>query len=297
MTPSYNQGRFLEETIRSVLLQGYPNLEYIVIDGGSADNSTEIIRKYDPWLAYWVSEPDRGQSHAINKGFTQATGEVFAWLNSDDVYLPGAIPTIASAYRSAPESIVAAPVLNVQHGVGGIQPTNLHKPVNLCLEPFVKFWDEQSVWHQPGIFFPRQAWHVAGGLDETLRYAMDYDLLCRILRHASVTYVTDTVALFRLHGQSKTVAENLGMFSETMKVSRRYWHLVSDIDAGAFYAHCTDYLVRWAGTQALRGRFSDAAAYLRASLALHPKATLVALLVQLAEGARRRGSRDGRAAP
>jgi cellulose synthase/poly-beta-1,6-N-acetylglucosamine synthase-like glycosyltransferase len=86
VTPSYNQGRFIEETIRSVLLQGYPNLEYIIIDGGSTDNSVEIINKYEPWLTYWVSEPDRGQSHGINKGFEKATCEVFGWLNSDDYF-------------------------------------------------------------------------------------------------------------------------------------------------------------------------------------------------------------------
>ena len=97
VTPSYNQGQYLEETIRSVLLQGYPDLEYIIIDGGSTDESVTIIEKYAPWLAYWVSEPDRGQSHAINKGFARATGEIYAWLNSDDYYWPGAIVIAARA--------------------------------------------------------------------------------------------------------------------------------------------------------------------------------------------------------
>src|SRR5688572_11561284 len=95
ITPSYNQGRYIEETIDSVLSQGYPSLEYIVIDGGSADNSVEIIRKYEPYLAYWVSEKDRGQAHAINKGLARSTGELWNWSNSDDVLAPGALHRVA----------------------------------------------------------------------------------------------------------------------------------------------------------------------------------------------------------
>jgi len=103
VTPSYNQGRFIEETIRSVLLQDYPNLEFIIIDGGSTDNTIEVIKKYETWLAYWVSESDRGQSHAINKGIIKATGEILFWLNSDDVVLPGAFKKIAGVFSDNPE--------------------------------------------------------------------------------------------------------------------------------------------------------------------------------------------------
>src|SRR5262245_40759296 len=94
VTPSFNQGAFIEETIRSVLLQDYPNLEYLVVDGGSTDSTLEVIKTYEPWIDYWVSERDRGQTHAINKGFSRATGEILAWLNSDDTYEPHAIRTV-----------------------------------------------------------------------------------------------------------------------------------------------------------------------------------------------------------
>ena len=104
VTPSYNQGRFLEESIRSVLLQGYPDLEYIIIDGGSSDESVEIIKKYERWLAYWVSEPDRGQSHAINKGLERSTGQFFNWHNADDMLTPNSIATMAAGMISQPEA-------------------------------------------------------------------------------------------------------------------------------------------------------------------------------------------------
>lgn len=102
VTPSYNQGQFLEETIRSILLQGYPNLEYIIIDGGSTDNSLEIIKKYEPWLTYWVSEPDKGPASAINKGLQKCTGEWFNWINSDDLLLPKSLLTLASIAELVP---------------------------------------------------------------------------------------------------------------------------------------------------------------------------------------------------
>src|SRR5262244_3776597 len=107
ITPSYNQARYIEETIRSVLLQGYPNLEYIIIDGGSSDQTTEIIKKYEPWLTYWVSEPDRGQSDAINKGFSKSTGRILNWLNSDDFLEKNALGRVATAFGAADEHVGA----------------------------------------------------------------------------------------------------------------------------------------------------------------------------------------------
>jgi glycosyltransferase involved in cell wall biosynthesis len=295
VTPSYNQGPFLEETIRSVLLQGYPNLEYMVIDGGSTDNSVDIIRKYEPWLASWVSEPDSGQSDAINKGLEASTGEVFCWLNSDDLYVPGALATIARAYEHSPGNIVAGSVLNVQQGLQGTTPGRLHIPQNLSLPALLSFWDSDCVWHQPGLFFPSEACRGVGGLNVTLRYTMDYDLLCRLLQQTSVTYVPHVVAHFRLHEGSKTVSQfvDLGMFMERFRVSKSYWHLDNHIDRPRAYAYCTDFLVRWAGTHALAGRLGPAIRYLSIALSVHPVETAKAVLSQFAAGVRRAASGQG----
>jgi len=149
VTPSYNQVQFLEETILSVLNQDYPNIEYIVIDGGSTDGSVDIIRKYADRLAYWVSEPDRGQAHAINKGFARATGDLLGWLNSDDLYLPGALSAVAEAYADNPGCLIAANVINFDEHTGAEQ---LVRQSGITLARFIGFWSEpRPVWHQPGI--------------------------------------------------------------------------------------------------------------------------------------------------
>jgi glycosyltransferase involved in cell wall biosynthesis len=281
VTPSYNQGQFLEETIRSVLLQGYPNLEYMVIDGGSTDGSVEIIHRYEPWLTYWVSEPDEGQSQAINKGFAEATGEVFAWLNSDDIYLPESLGHVANVYRANLGRMVAAAVVTV---FAGSERQKLVVQKDLAVEKVVAFWQERAAFRQPGLFFPARQWQELGGLDVGLRYAMDYDLLCRILQRTAVAYSPQPVARFRLHPGSKTSLQHHAMFREQMDVSKRYWHLVSGINPDEFLDYCTDYLVRWAGTSALGKEFYKSRGYLTASLTVDVRRTLLAICTQLAKG-------------
>jgi glycosyltransferase involved in cell wall biosynthesis len=200
VTPSYNQGRFIEQTIRSVLLQGYPNLEYIVIDGGSTDNSVEIIKKYEEWLTYWVSEPDRGQSHAINKGFEKASGEIYAWLNSDDYLQKNALKNVATAYRVSPEA---------GGWFGGCssvdkddKPLYVRWPNRLDVESIAK-WNEDRVG-QPACFFSKKAWHECGPLDENLHYAMDFDLWIKIAKIFIIEQVNQLLAVEHAYEDTKT---------------------------------------------------------------------------------------------
>lgn len=217
VTPSYNQGQFLEETIRSVLLQGYTDLEYIIIDGGSADNSIDIIHKYEPWLAYWESEKDRGQAHAINKGFNQATGDVFAWINSDDYYYPNIFHTIARIF-------VRYPKVMLLHG----NETYVNMDGCLIKEVFPALKNAHALtfyyaWPllQLTCFWRRRSHFDIGGLDETLYCYLDYDFFLRMAYRFPSKYIPLCVGAFRQHSTQKT--DNVELYaSERVIVYNRF---------------------------------------------------------------------------
>jgi glycosyltransferase involved in cell wall biosynthesis len=199
VTPSYNQGHFLEETILSVINQNYPNLEYIIIDGGSTDNSVEIIKKYQQHFTYWVSENDKGQANAINKGLQYCTGEIFNWLNSDDYLEPGSLNKIAEVFADDQIHMVAGKVRNFSRIEEELIPNQkLSAKGLMCWEPGVKFI-------QPGVWMRRSLVERCGGIDESFHYSFDWDLYIRYLYHfPRVKEITDLLVHFRLHDDSKT---------------------------------------------------------------------------------------------
>ncbi len=196
VTPSYNQALFIEETIRSVLLQGYPDLEYIIIDGGSADGSVEIIRKYERWLAAWVSEPDHGQADAINKGFARATGDIVAWLNSDDRYLPNAFAEIARAFAQNPSAGMVFGNMEIVLD-GRARAIGYAARGDRLLRDLVFPF-------QPTCFFKRAVIERVGLLDATLRYVLDVDFILRVMANFDYVFVPAALASFRVHSESKT---------------------------------------------------------------------------------------------
>lgn len=205
VTPSYNQGDFLEKTIRSVLLQGYPNLEYIIIDGGSTDGSVETIKRYEPWLAFWVSETDRGQSHALNKGLARGTGELLGWLNSDDFFLPGALFSLAKAYlqdRSVGAVYGQGHLVDEQEEIMYIPSLAQVSEQNLFA-----WFSGGAEFMQPSCLFTHLAWKQCGPLSEDLHFAMDLDLWINIAKNFEFKKIDDLISVALKHARAKTTSD------------------------------------------------------------------------------------------
>jgi glycosyltransferase involved in cell wall biosynthesis len=220
ITPSYNQGQFLEQTIRSVLLQGYPNLEHLVIDGGSTDESVAVIRKYESHLAHWESERDRGQSHAINKGFARATGDVLCWLNSDDFFLPGTLRAVVDTLfegEGAPAVVGHCVQVYVDgrpphHGAGRFE----------SLERLLEFWKGYQM-HQPSIFWRREVFERVGYLDESLHMTMDFDYWVRMARHFTFKNLDRELSCATYHEEAKTGDGFAQYHGELRRRATHYW--------------------------------------------------------------------------
>ena len=224
VTPSFNQGRFLEETILSVLEQNYPNLEYMIIDGGSTDGSVDIIRKYANRLEYWVSEPDRGQSHAINKGFARATGDIFCWLNSDDYFEPGALEFVGRYFHNHPECqwlVGQCRILDTDSNTTRLFVARYDGRDNLLR--FWEAWEGGTMLPQPSSFWHRDLVNVRL-LNEDLHYALDYELWLRLNEKYEPAIVPEVLAIYRFHNTAKTVTLSKNFLPEQLAVARPYWH-------------------------------------------------------------------------
>ena len=224
VTPSLNQGAYIEENIKSVLNQEYPNFEHIIIDGGSTDGTVDVLRKYSHLI--WVSERDKGQSEALNKGFKEARGEIIGWLNSDDCYAPDAFFTVVKELnRSQGRYIVFGDcdVINERGNRIGYCRGRLPNPDNL-----IKYWNRDYTIPQPSVFFLGDVLQSIGYLDEGLHYAMDYDYWLRVSKHYQFHYVNKPIAIMRVHDRAKSGPGEEVFEREWFRVSRKYWgHLFS----------------------------------------------------------------------
>lgn len=238
ITPSYNQAGFLEQTIQSVLSQGYPNLEYCVVDGGSTDGSQAIIQRYADRMAWWVSEKDSGQGEAINKGFARATGEIVAWLNSDDLYQPGAIQAAVQALEENPGAgMVFSDVLAI-NGAGA--PINTMRYGDWGLDDLLTF----HIIGQPGVFMRRAALEQAGYLDLSYHWLLDHELWLRVAQQASMRHVRAVWASARFHAEAKNVAHGERYGKDAYRIvdwmqtqpglAPRYERLKRQVWAGAY---------------------------------------------------------------
>jgi glycosyltransferase involved in cell wall biosynthesis len=217
VTPSFNQGRFLEETLRSVHDQGYPNLEHIVMDGGSTDGSVEIIRRYASRLAYWVSEPDGGQTAALINGFRRATGDVLCWLNSDDLFEPWTLREVAGFFRGCPDAhVVYGDATWIDAAGRVLRPKREH-----AWSRFIWMYDHNFI-SQPSTFWRRGVYEQVGGLDARWNFAMDGDLWIRFAEVAPLRHVRRLWSRERIYLDAKSQRYRAQCAAEDALIRRRY---------------------------------------------------------------------------
>ena len=210
--PSYNQAAFLEQTIKSAFEQDYPRLEHILVDGGSTDNSLEIIKKYSSQFAWWVSEKDKGQGDAINKGMAHAKGDIVAWLNSDDCYLPAAISTAVEAFEANPEAVMVYGDMLAIDEKAFVTNTFKYRP--LTLDDLLCF----QIIGQPAVFMRREAFENAGGLDTTFHLLLDHQLWIKIAMQGQLVHMPQTVAAARYHADAKNRARASEFGQEAFRI-------------------------------------------------------------------------------
>jgi glycosyltransferase involved in cell wall biosynthesis len=237
ITPSYNQGHFLEASIRSVLEQDYPNIEYIIVDGGSKDNSAQIIANYAQRLAWWISEKDKGHADALNKGFAHATGDIFAWLNSDDIYEPGAVSAAVAFLQDHPRVGMVYANANLIDDSGRLIGQFAAKQTD-----YRRLLRGSVHIPQATTFFRADLWRQVGPLDLSLFFSFDYDLWVRFAKVSEICYVPSLWANFRMHDQGKSVINDDRCYPDMISVYEREvgrgfsWLRLRAITRRMFYA-------------------------------------------------------------
>ena len=244
VTPSYNQKEFIEKTIRSVLLQGYPNIEYIIIDGNSTDGSVDIIRKYTQWLTYWISEPDRGQSHALNKGFKRAKGEIIAWINSDDAYLPGAFNVVGQELdEDKGRYIIYGDFIDTDEEGQLIRRHNAPALVNRM--SLIRWWIGPDYQSQPATFFLKKVFNDIDMLDESLNYTMDVDFWIRAAEKYTFHRVPFVFCDRCRQRKSKNIAQYIKVLQELIYMGKKkHWGSKLSLD---YYKNLISFFIygRW----------------------------------------------------
>jgi glycosyltransferase involved in cell wall biosynthesis len=235
ITPSFNQGKYIEKTILSVLEQNYPNLEYIIIDGGSTDKTNDVIAKFHDRITHYESEKDRGQAHALNKGFARATGDIIAWINSDDWYDKHVFNAVVEAFRSPETNVVIGNCTMVYED--DHTKNFIDKPGEVSFGRMLRYWKPFFCPPQPAIFFKKALLETVGYLDETLVYGMDLDLWLRMAKRQTFKYVDQNFAFYLIHAASKSGSDNgfAKFLPEWKEVSRRHLRSSSIIQKFRFY--------------------------------------------------------------
>jgi glycosyltransferase involved in cell wall biosynthesis len=218
VTPSFNQGRFLRQTLESVHQQGYPNLEHIVIDGGSTDESVGILEEFSSHLAYWVSEPDRGQTDAIAKGFARATGDILCWLNSDDLFVPETLAGVGDHFATHPEvDFLYGNAIWIDEAGGFIKEKR-----EQAFSRFVICWDHNFI-PQPSTFWRAHLYQAVGGVDPSFNLAMDADLWLRMAEISEPVHLARVLSRMRFYGEQKNTRLRSESLAEMQRLRERYY--------------------------------------------------------------------------